>query len=62
MQDPLLRPTGERTGNGTFAAHPTNLRNRPLREFYHMLRRTTWTMALMIGTVKRQHPLRLGGR
>ena len=51
------KPTENGTGNGTFAAHPTSLRDRPLRAFYNMLRRTQWTMAIMIGTVARQHPL-----
>eukprot|EP01043_Picozoa_sp_COSAG02_P011823 COSAG02_NODE_442_length_22243_cov_20.572887_2_plen_89_part_00 len=29
------RPTGVLSGNGTFAAHPDNLRDRPIRTFYN---------------------------
>ena len=40
------RPTGERSGNGTFAAHPYSLNERPIKSFYNMLRRTQWTMSV----------------
>ena len=43
--------------SGRFAAHPTNLRTRPLNKFLRMIQETGWTASIMIGTVQRQHPL-----
>lgn len=42
---------------GRFAAHPTSMQARPLNKFMKMIQETGWTASIMLGTVKRQHPL-----